>query len=354
MSSQRTLPVDAILPELKIALNRGSSAVLVAPPGAGKTTRVPLAILEEPWLAGRKVLVLEPRRIAARAAASHMARLARRTAGRDRGLAGAACHHGRADDTHRGRDGGRVHTPHSRRSDPRRYWRDPVRRISRALAGRRHRACFGARCARGPAPGPAYPRHVGDTRCGSSGRPVGRRACHPLGRARISSDHGYLGRDARRRIEDEVADAVVHVPCARGRARSSAFLPGQSEVRRVAALLTEESDSDRMSTSSSCMAASTSARSNRPLRPLRRGGARSCSPRRLPKPRSPSRACASSSIAGLQRVPRYEPDVGITRLDTVRVSRASADQRRGRAGRTEPGVCYRCGRNPRPPACFPS
>jgi len=75
MSSQRTLPVDAILPELKIALNRGNSAVLVAPPGAGKTTRVPLAILDEPWLAGRKVLVLEPRRIAARAAASHMAGL---------------------------------------------------------------------------------------------------------------------------------------------------------------------------------------------------------------------------------------------------------------------------------------
>ena len=45
--------------------------------------------------------------------------------------------------------------------------------------------------------------------------------------------------------------------------------------------------------------------------------------------------------SGLSRVPRYEPDVGITRLETVRVSRAAADQRRGRAGRVEPGVCYR-------------
>ncbi len=45
--------------------------------------------------------------------------------------------------------------------------------------------------------------------------------------------------------------------------------------------------------------------------------------------------------SGLARVPRYEPDVGLTRLETVRVSRAAADQRRGRAGRTEPGVCYR-------------
>ncbi len=45
--------------------------------------------------------------------------------------------------------------------------------------------------------------------------------------------------------------------------------------------------------------------------------------------------------SGLMRVPVYEPDVGLTRLETVRVSRANADQRRGRAGRTEPGVCYR-------------
>ena len=67
------LPIDDALPALTAALRAGSSAVLVAPPGAGKTTRVPLALLDEPWVAGRKILVLEPRRIAARAAAERMA-----------------------------------------------------------------------------------------------------------------------------------------------------------------------------------------------------------------------------------------------------------------------------------------
>ena len=67
------LPVDAVLGELRAALVQRTSAVLVAPPGAGKTTRVPLALMNEGWLQGRKILVLEPRRIAARAAAERMA-----------------------------------------------------------------------------------------------------------------------------------------------------------------------------------------------------------------------------------------------------------------------------------------
>src|SRR5262245_9285935 len=65
------LPIDAVLDEVRATLAARTSAVLVAPPGAGKTTRVPLALMEEAWLQGRKILVLEPRRIAARAAAEH-------------------------------------------------------------------------------------------------------------------------------------------------------------------------------------------------------------------------------------------------------------------------------------------
>ena len=67
------LPIDAVLDELRTALAAGASAVLVAPPGAGKTTRVPLALMDESWLQGRSILVLEPRRIAARAAAARTA-----------------------------------------------------------------------------------------------------------------------------------------------------------------------------------------------------------------------------------------------------------------------------------------
>ena len=68
MGQTPKLPIDDVLDELRAALRSRSSAVLVAPPGAGKTTRVPLALLGEPWLGAKKILVLEPRRLAARAA----------------------------------------------------------------------------------------------------------------------------------------------------------------------------------------------------------------------------------------------------------------------------------------------
>src|SRR5690554_4057870 len=73
--SMPELPVTAVLPELKAALADRGKAVLVAPPGAGKTTLVPIALLDEPWMNGGTILLLEPRRLAARAAARRMASL---------------------------------------------------------------------------------------------------------------------------------------------------------------------------------------------------------------------------------------------------------------------------------------
>src|ERR1700751_4134949 len=68
------LPIDTVLDELSRMLGKHDSVVLVAPPGAGKTTRVPLALLDEPWTRGKKIIVLEPRRIAARASAHRVAK----------------------------------------------------------------------------------------------------------------------------------------------------------------------------------------------------------------------------------------------------------------------------------------
>src|SRR4051794_16321715 len=73
MNFTEPLPIDAALPELTAALRTHAAAVLVAPPGAGKTTRVPLVLAQEDWARGRKIIVLEPRRLAARAAAARMA-----------------------------------------------------------------------------------------------------------------------------------------------------------------------------------------------------------------------------------------------------------------------------------------
>jgi len=80
------LPIDAVLPDLATALSTRSNAVLVAPPGAGKTTRVPLALLDESWVKDGKLIVLEPRRIAARAAADRMARTLGESVGETVGL----------------------------------------------------------------------------------------------------------------------------------------------------------------------------------------------------------------------------------------------------------------------------
>src|SRR6266849_2641439 len=73
MTAFAPLPIDAATPDLIAALTRSTTAVLVAPPGAGKTTRVPLLLAAEPWARDRKILVLEPRRLAARTAAARMA-----------------------------------------------------------------------------------------------------------------------------------------------------------------------------------------------------------------------------------------------------------------------------------------
>jgi ATP-dependent helicase HrpB len=175
----------------------------------------------------------------------------------------------------------------------------------------------------------------------------GARVARLLGDAPVVTSEGrafrvetrYLGRDATARIEDQVADATMRAM----RAESGsilAFLPGQGEIRRVEVRLRD------------CI--------NDPavvLAPLY--GAMDMNAQDLalePAPNGQRKVVLATSIAetsitiegirvvidcGLARVPRFEPDVGLTRLDTVRVSRAAADQRRGRAGRTEPGVCYR-------------
>ncbi len=175
----------------------------------------------------------------------------------------------------------------------------------------------------------------------------GARVAQLLGDAPVIASEGrafpvetrYLGRDANARIEDQMADAVMRAL----RAESGsilAFLPGQGEIRRV-----EERLKERIGDPAIMLA------------PLY--GAMDMKAQDLalkPAPKGLRKVVLATSIAetsitiegvravidsGLARVPRYEPDAGVTRLETVRVSRAAADQRRGRAGRTGPGVCFR-------------
>jgi ATP-dependent helicase HrpB len=333
------LPIDDALPALTAALRNRDAAVLVAPPGAGKTTRVPLVLMHEPWARDRKILVLEPRRLAARAAAARMAATLDEKVGETIGL--------------RVRFGSQV----SRKTrievvtegiftrlildDPSLYG------VAAVLFDEFHErsldADLGLALARDAQQGLREDLKLVAMSATIDGARVGRL----LGDAPLIESEGrafpvetrYLGRDLREPIERQVTDAVTRALRA-DPGSMLVFLPGAAEIRRTEQLLDERvSDpSVEVVTLYGALDAQTQDRAI------------------APAPKSRRKVVLATAIAetsltiegvrivvdsGLARVPRYEPNLGLTRLETVRVSRAAADQRRGRAGRTEPGVCYR-------------
>ena len=334
-----SLPIDAVLVELTAALAGNNVSVLVAPPGAGKTTRVPLVLLDEPWAKGKKILVLEPRRLAARAAATRMASTLGEQVGGTVGL--------------RVRFGSKV----SKRTRievvtegvfTRLVLDDPsLEGVAAVLFDEFHErsldADLGLALAREAQQGLRQDLKL----LVMSATLDGARVAALLGDAPVVESKGrafpvetrYLGRDPRTPIERQVAEAVERV--LRAQAGSLlVFLPGTGEIRRTETLLKE-----RVADVSVDVVALYGA-----LEARDQDRAISASPPgRRKVVLATSIAETSLTIegvrvvidSGLSRVPRYEPDVGLTRLETVRVSRAAADQRCGRAGRTEPGVCYR-------------
>jgi ATP-dependent helicase HrpB len=343
------LPIDATLPDLAAALRAQNAAVLVAPPGAGKTTRVPLVLAGEEWAAGRRILVLEPRRLAARAAAERMAKTLGERVGETVGL--------------RVRFGSKL----SRKTRieiltegvfTRLILDDPmVDGVAAILFDEFHERSLDADL------GLALARDVQhglreDLRLLVMSATIdGARVAKLLGDAPVIAAEGrafpvetrYLGRDARP-IEPQIADAIVRAMRA-DTGSLLAFLPGAAEIRRTKALLDGRfGPSIDVVALFGALAADEQDRAIAPSPPGRRKIVLATS-------------IAETSItiegvrividSGLARVPRYEPDVGVTRLETVRVSRAAADQRRGRAGRTEPGLCYRLWDEPQTAALEP-
>ena len=174
-SGRGTLPIHAVLPDLLAALREGSNAVLVAPPGAGKTTAVAPALLDQPWCDG-EILLLSPRRLAARAAAERMAELAgERVGGTDR-LRDPARQQALGGDAHPRPYRGHFPQPHPGRSRACGRLGGPVRRGPRAQPRQRFRARARARRAGGFATRPAADRDVGDARRDALREADGRRA----------------------------------------------------------------------------------------------------------------------------------------------------------------------------------
>ncbi len=149
----------------------------------------------------------------------------------------------------------------------------------------------------------------------------------------------YLGRKADAPIERQMADAIASA--LRADAGSVlAFLPGAAEIRRTQNLLGERVQDSSIEIVP-LFGALDAAVQDRAISPAPKGTRKVVLATSIAETSLTIEGVRIVVDSGLARVPRYEPDIGLTRLETVRVSRAAADQRRGRAGRTEPGVCYR-------------
>jgi ATP-dependent helicase HrpB len=331
------LPIHAVLDELKAALTARTSVVLVAPPGAGKSTVVPLALIDEAWVAGRKILLLEPRRLAARAAAARMAMSSGEVVGETVGLRvrlqSKVSAKTRIEVVTEG-----VFT--------RMILDDPaLDGVAAVLFDEFHErsldADLGLALARDsqtllredlrllPMSATLDDARIADMLDAAVVRSEGR--AFPV-------QTKYLGRDERLRLEDQTARAVRQA-LAETAGGVLVFLPGQAEIRRTQAQL-----ADRMPAGVDVFAlygALDLAEQDRAVSPSPPGRRKVVLATSIAETSLTLEGVTVVIDAGLARVPRYDPASGLTRLATVRVSRANADQRRGRAGRTQPGVCYR-------------
>jgi ATP-dependent helicase HrpB len=330
------LPIEAALPELKRTLDAHRAAVLEAPPGAGKTTLVPLALLAEPWVGTKKILMLEPRRVAARAAAARMADLLGEKVGDTVG--------------YRVRLDAKV-GPMTRIEVvtegllTRRLQSDPeLTGVALVIFDEFHERSLNADLGLALAleiqsalseelkilvmsatlDGARVAKLVGGPVVRSEGRlfPIETRHAPPAANARIEQATANAVLRALRETEGGIL----------------VFLPGEGEIRTVERLLAAEDL--RGATLMPLYGAMPAEAQDRAIRSI-------TGTRKIVL----ATAIAETSLtiedvrvvvdAGLQRAARYDPATGMTRLVTQRLSLASADQRRGRAGRVAPGVCYR-------------
>lgn len=336
----KTLPIDDVLEEIKTTLQLQSRLVLVAPPGAGKTTKVPLALLNEPWLRGKRMIMLEPRRLAARRTASYMASLLKEPVGHNVGYRVKF-------DTKVG-PATRIEVI-TEGVFLRMIQQDPaLTGVGLVIFDEFHERSLDA--------------DLGLALCYES-QSILRADLHMLvmsatlaaqpiadllGHAPVIVSEGqlfpvetrYLERRASERVEDLVTLAVKKT-LQHDKGDVLVFLPGAGEIHRVKRAL-EAFERDNSLHILPLYGNLSQQEQDRALAPTKQQGER--------------KVILATSIAetsltvegvhvvidcGLMRQPRFSPRTGMSHLDTFRVSRASADQRRGRAGRLGPGICYR-------------
>ena len=332
------LPIDPLLPRVVGMLGEEGAGVLVAPPGAGKTTRVPPALLEAPWLDGRRILVLEPRRLAARAAARRMAELL----GEDQ-VGGVVGYRVRLDSQVGPRTRIEVVTEgiltRMLQADP------ALEGVGAVVFDEFHERSLHADVGLAltlQARGLFRP----DLRVLVMSATLDPGPVASLLDASVLESEGrqfpvetrWRDRPVAGRIEEAVA-GTVRAALEAEEGDVLVFLPGVAEIRRTGERLRETGPMDRVDVLE-LHGSLPAEEQDRAVNP---------SPGRRRVVLATSLAETSLTIegvrvvvdGGLMRVPRFDPGTGMTRLETIRVTRDSADQRRGRAGRTAPGVCYR-------------
>ena len=370
--SASMFPITPLLPEIRASLAATPRLVLEAPPGAGKTTQVPLALLDAPWLVGRKIVMLEPRRIAARAAAQFMARQLGEEVGQTVGY--RIRFESRVGATTRVEVVTEGILTRLIQDDP------ELTGIAAILFDEFHErhlaGDLGAALAldvqatlrpelrlvvmSATLDGERIARWLDAPRITSPGRSFSVRIEHPPARAQESLEH-QLARVARQALAENDGDVLAFLPGRREIARAQALLEETLSLRERVAEGRERVRAERVvQTSPNPHPRSLSQREREEkieIVPLH--GELSLAEQQFAlSPAEPGTRrivlatnVAESSVtlpgiravidAGLAREPRFDPNSGFTRLETVAISQASADQRAGRAGRVAEGAAYR-------------
>jgi len=331
------LPIDEALPELRQSLAAHPAVVLQAPPGAGKTTHVPLALLNEPWLAGRSILMLEPRRLAARAACARMAQLLGEAAGQTVG------YRIRFDSKVSAQTRIEVLTEGIL---TRRLQTDPeLKNVGLVIFDEFHERHLHADLALALCHDSQKALREDLKILVMSATLDGAAVSKLLNDAPIVTSHGrsypvdirYLPRDPDGPLPQTVCNSVLDA-LEQHEGDVLVFLPGAWEIRRTQELLQARVGS------------------RAELFPLYGDLPWEAQDRAIQPSAGRRKIVLATPIAetsltiegvrvvvdgGFARAPQFDPGSGLSRLTTVRISRASSEQRAGRAGRLAPGVCYR-------------
>jgi len=337
------LPIDAILPELCASLEQTPNAVVQAAPGAGKTTRIPLKLLDAPWREGGRIIMLEPRRLAARAAARRMVQTLGEPVGKTVGY--------------------RVQLDNKTGPDTvievvtegiltRRLQSDPsLDGVAAVIFDEFHernlQADLGLALCLDCQAGLREDLRILAMSATLDVAPV----AELMGDAPVIASAGrafpvetrYLGKPPVDRFRDTLSPAVSSAVKQALRDETGSilvFLPGEGEIRRVETLLNESNLPDDVDVLP-LFGALPQSRQDLAVSPPPSGRRKVVLATAIAETSLTIEGIRVVIDGGRSRIPRFDPRSGMTRLFTEPVSLAGAAQRQGRAGRIEPGVCYR-------------